>query len=322
MKKFWSGIGLMAAGLAAGIGMVVCFLEDSTFGASILLMLGAVLVIFGYNLTKTAVAELKEALATEKATGKKTTKKQITKHILVSVLVVVLVIGGLIAYSGMQAAEDLNYTARQLLNDIYDAEEYNEFQERLNRTPDMVRFFFQYEDELNAQKQEYFATIDAKAQEVSAGIAALEPLTKINSAEHYSQLRAKITELTVGSGSDFNDAVREKVENLDDLAKYEQQLEQLRETYAHKCESCNGAGGSTCNSCKGSGGSSCSSCGGAGKKVVTWYSEGDWGEKSYTSYKCTSCNGRGRRDCGSCNGGRRDCSHCDSGYYYIFEDDK
>jgi hypothetical protein len=39
-----------------------------------------------------------------------------------------------------------------------------------------------------------------------------------------------------------------------------------------------------------SGGSSskCSSCNGTGKKVVTWYSEGDWGETSYSSYKCTA----------------------------------
>ena len=49
----------------------------------------------------------------------------------------------------------------------------------------------------------------------------------------------------------------------------------------------------------GSGGSSgsgkCSYCNGPGKKLVTWYSEGDWGEASYSSYKCPQCNGTGRK---------------------------
>ena len=49
----------------------------------------------------------------------------------------------------------------------------------------------------------------------------------------------------------------------------------------------------------GSGGSSgsgkCSYCNGTGKKLVTWYSEGDWGETSYSSYKCPQCNGTGRK---------------------------
>lgn len=39
-----------------------------------------------------------------------------------------------------------------------------------------------------------------------------------------------------------------------------------------------------------------------GKKLVTWYSEGDWGEKSYSSYTCTSCNGKGKSTCSSCGG--------------------
>lgn len=37
----------------------------------------------------------------------------------------------------------------------------------------------------------------------------------------------------------------------------------------------------------------CSRCDGKGKIVVKWYSEGDWGEVSYSSYTCTACNGRG-----------------------------
>lgn len=40
--------------------------------------------------------------------------------------------------------------------------------------------------------------------------------------------------------------------------------------------------------------STCSDCNGTGKKLVKWYSEGDWGEVSYSSYTCTKCNGTGR----------------------------
>lgn len=40
--------------------------------------------------------------------------------------------------------------------------------------------------------------------------------------------------------------------------------------------------------------SKCSSCNGTGKKLVTFYSEGNWGSTSYSSYTCTKCNGTGR----------------------------
>lgn len=43
------------------------------------------------------------------------------------------------------------------------------------------------------------------------------------------------------------------------------------------------------------GGGTCSSCNGTGKKLVTWYSHGDWGETSYSSYDCPSCGGDGRK---------------------------
>ena len=46
---------------------------------------------------------------------------------------------------------------------------------------------------------------------------------------------------------------------------------------------------------KTSGNKSCSYCGGTGKKLVKWYSEGDWGSTSYSSYKCTYCNGTGKK---------------------------
>lgn len=52
---------------------------------------------------------------------------------------------------------------------------------------------------------------------------------------------------------------------------------------------------SSSSSSSGKGSSKCSSCNGSGKRVVKWYSNGDWGEVSYTTYKCTACNGTGRR---------------------------
>lgn len=44
-----------------------------------------------------------------------------------------------------------------------------------------------------------------------------------------------------------------------------------------------------------SGSGKCSVCNGRGKVSVKWYSEGDWGDVSYTSYDCTACGGDGRR---------------------------
>ena len=52
--------------------------------------------------------------------------------------------------------------------------------------------------------------------------------------------------------------------------------------------------GSSSGSYGSSSSSKCDYCNGTGKKVVTWYSEGDWGEKTYSSYTCTYCNGTGR----------------------------
>lgn len=37
----------------------------------------------------------------------------------------------------------------------------------------------------------------------------------------------------------------------------------------------------------------CPDCNGTGKKLVKWYSEGDWGEVTYTSYECPKCKGTG-----------------------------
>jgi len=43
------------------------------------------------------------------------------------------------------------------------------------------------------------------------------------------------------------------------------------------------------SSSKKSSGGSCSKCGGSGKILVTWYSEGNWGTTSYSSYDCPDC---------------------------------
>lgn len=44
-----------------------------------------------------------------------------------------------------------------------------------------------------------------------------------------------------------------------------------------------------------SSGTKCSSCNGTGKKVVTWYEHGNWGDTSYSSYDCPDCGGDGRK---------------------------
>ena len=51
----------------------------------------------------------------------------------------------------------------------------------------------------------------------------------------------------------------------------------------------NSSGGNSSSSKK------CTDCNGTGKKLVEWYTFGDWGDVSYTSYDCPSCNGTGRK---------------------------
>ena len=318
MKKFWSGIGMMALAVGFVALAVFCAIEGQGTIAVCLILLAAVGGIFGFMLTKTAVNELKELLEVEKLSGEKTTRRQITKHIVLTCMVFTLIIGSVVAISGYHAAEGLNVAAENALSGEYDSEALAEVETRVNNASKLVQLFFRYEEEIVAAKQAYLDKVDLRARELIAAIDVLEPVTKIESQQHCSELYAKVRELTLGSGS-FEQDVLQKVTNYHELSAYEEELNRVNAQYAHACNECKGNGSFSCSKCTG-GSIKCGTCNGSGKHVVTWYSNGDWGEKSYTSSKCGGCKGRGRRDCSSCNGGRNDCRACNSGYIYIYED--
>ena len=324
MKKFWGGLVLLLAGLGMAVLMVVCMTSNMVLLGSCLLILGIIAIVFGINLMKTAGRELKEQLAAEALTGEKTTRRKIAANVIVTVCILLAVGAAAVFISASVRAVDLNeyvsYTLERNEGN-QDLEYLAEIDERVARCGPIARsLFYKYGDEVQARKDAQMQAIRDRAAEITAGIDALEECTEIRSQEHYIQLSSAIYALKLMGSDEFTYQVRELVTNYDQLQAHEEQLEAVRANYRHTCNECKGNGGFTCDNCGGGGRLSCSYCNGSGKKVVTWYSNGDWGEKSYTSYDCTSCNGRGKRNCGSCNSGKRDCSACDSGYYYIYED--
>ena len=325
MKRVWGGLGILLVGLGL-LGLCIwAIVEESTFFAACLLMLGGGVVYGGYLFLKTAIVDLKERLAKEKETGEKTAKKEITKHVVLTAMVLVLAISAVVLGTGAINAADLNDYAGRVLEKPFSEDTLDdlaELEQRVSTLNPVERLFFAYGDEIETRKSEYYAKIRTHAEEISRGIDALPVCTKIESKAHYLQLCEDANKLCLDNSNGYEAEVRKAVTNYEKLEQHIAQIEHVRENYKHTCGNCNGSGGFVCTSCGGGGGKSCSSCGGSGKKLVTWYSHGDWGEKSYTSYKCTSCNGRGRRDCASCNGGRRDCSSCDNGCFYIYEDGK
>ncbi len=135
--------------------------------------------------------------------------------------------------------------------------------------------------------------VEERAAYIETEISKLRAVTAINSTEEYNAIVETCNSLRLSSSDSFEADVKAKVSNYADFEAYDNAFMALCKNYEVT---------KTCGSCSGSGRFSCSSCDGAGKTLVTWYSEGDWGEKSYTSYTCTSCNGRGSSSCSTCSG--------------------
>ena len=324
MKKFWIGLVLMVLGIGFGVLMVFTIMEDMIFLGSALLFLVAMLLIGGFSTIKAAVTELQELLQAEKLTGETKTKKQITKHVSVTVITVILIGAAALFISGSIEGTNLNNYAEYMLrnnDDATDNDYIKKIEESLaNAGPIARNFFFEYDDEIQSRKDAYQLSVQSRAKEISEKIDKLEECSKIDSASHYAELSSAINELKLDSADSFDAEVLQLVSNYDKLTQHEQKLETVRAQYCHTCGDCNGNGVFSCGSCGGAGRYSCSSCGGSGKILVTWYSHGDWGETSYTSYKCSSCNGKGKADCSSCSSGKKDCTACDDGNIYIYED--
>lgn len=161
------------------------------------------------------------------------------------------------------------------------------------------------------------ADIAEHAAALTAQIDALEVPEAFTSEDQYRDCLHAANDLKLGD-TPYETAICQQVENYDRIETYQEDLKDLLSTYEETCESCSGRGSYSCSSCSGGGRKTCSYCDGRGIKVVTWYSEGDWGEKSYTSYDCTYCDGSGRQRCSYCNGGSQDCGDCNGGIIYVF----
>lgn len=317
----WIGLAFLLAGLGLLALMVVLVINDSVFFASVLLMIGCLMTYGGFQMIKGAAANLKKQLEEEKAEGVKTTRKSITKHIVVTVAVLLVVALGFVGYAGFEGARYVNSSAEMCLTGDfteYSLANLERLEAEVAQMSPVEKLFFLYEEEMQDYRARYFENVEQRAREITAAIDGLVPCTQIESNSHYRQLLDAVEALELDDRDDYEASILSRVDNYDKLEAYLQQVEAVRDTYKHTCTDCEGRGYFTCTRCGGSGGGSCSSCDGKGKKVVTWYSNGDWGEVSYSSYDCSSCNGRGRYDCSSCSNGRDDCS-CEDGNVYIYE---
>lgn len=152
-----------------------------------------------------------------------------------------------------------------------------------------AKFFIDNYSEYDVFKQDSEKYLTDCANDVSEKISALEPLKEIESFDHYFELHDEIEAIEIDETTVFGKTLKQKVSNYSDLEKYKTDLSKLLKTYEVKCNKCGGTGQSTCDYCNG-----------RGKKTVTWYSEGDWGSQSYSSYDCTQCGGDGKTSCSNC----------------------
>ena len=310
---------LLAIGLLVG-GAVLC-VEIMVLG--IFLVIAGIMLLF-YSITELVAAgrELKELMAAEKASGTETTQRKVTKAWVIGGVCLTVVVGLAVFIYGLSQGNQMNYAAQRLLEreDRDLLESIAEFEEE-HKYDWLAKLFFTYEDEFDEVRNAHDNELRERARMLNERIPQLALPNRIESDGHYSKLFSAGNELRNLAAED-EAALRALVPDYDKIGQYMDALKQLRSTYQVTCNNCKGNGGFTCQSCHGSGKQTCSSCGGRGKTLVTWYSEGDWGETSYTSSTCGGCGGSGKRSCSQCSGGKHDCNLCDGGYNYIYENDR
>jgi len=191
----------------------------------------------------------------------------------------------------------------------------NEMDEHMDEAGVLARLFIRNKDEYVARKQENDAFIDAAAAELAEAIDGLEPFGALKSVEQTAQIQENIAAVKIdhdkyiaNTSREYYDELELRTANYAEFLAYEEAFDKKLDACREKCSNCRGDGW------RSSSGGTCSSCGGSGRKSVKWYSQGDWGTTSYTSYECTSCDGSGR-----ISGSRTRCSSCTDGYVYNFE---
>lgn len=304
----------MLVGVGLVVGGVVLVIEEKGFFFGVILVAFGALICMGVSkLIKLHWKNFKIRWKDEKAAGIKTLRKEVTKFSLCMSALVVVGVTGLVLATAVTSARRMNSYAEQLLKepiDSYVFEEIEEYDEKIKSVNKIGEMFFTKKNQVEKFKAEAQALITDRAEEINAEIAALTPVTSLNSTEQYNEIRSKISNIQLDDDSAFDAKVKEHITDYSTFETYKANFDKL-------CESCK----ITCGSCHGDGGSSkttsCSSCYGRGKIAVKWYSEGDWGEVSYTSYTCKSCNGKGRKTT------HQSCKYCGGdGFRFTFEENK
>ncbi len=287
-------------------GILVMSYDNPKVGL-IIAGLGALLALGSGALLKSNINTLKNNFKKQKEFSiESSLKKKIAATIVAFSVAVIIIPAVALSGYGIYDAQFVNNKADRLAEEPVDEEIFEkiaEFDEYYEEQGFITRIFYTKEDTVAKVKADAELILIDRAEEISAGISALEPQTKITSVEQYNGICDKLDSLKLSETDEFEKRVRERVENYDEFEKYSADFETLCNKYKVT---------KTCGSCRGRGRYSCSTCNGSGKCSVTWYEHGDWGEKSYSSYTCTKCNGVGRYSC-------RECGGDGTAVYYDFE---
>lgn len=299
---------LSLVSVVADIVGIVVMVAGEGFVGFIIIAIAAFFSWLFITCLKSQIIEASKALKREKEAGKNELKKKYILAGVVGVLSVcfIAVIAG--AIYGVNEASYLNYRAEKLIEEAVVNEgvfeELEEFDEYYNSKDAIARLFFSHKAEIEELRAQANNLVVERAKEIEETISKLKPCTKLSSYEEYRERYNELSALTLSEETAYDKNVKANVSNYAELEKHVADLDALIEKYRRVCSGCGGDGRGPRRSC--------SSCGGSGRHVVTWYSHGDWGEKSYTSYSCNSCNGSGgsSTSCRSCGG---------SGYIYNFK---
>ncbi len=287
------------------LGVISC-LEIGSEGIIIILggLAGVAIVSL---LLKSYRKKLNAMIKEEKEkTGTSKLEKKVTQTIRNYVAALVIVPMLFTCIYGFSNASHINERANELAQAPIDGdifEEIEEFNELYEKQGLFTKLFFTGKKKIEKVNSEVDLLVEKNAERISKGISSLKTYTALESEEQYKEIRKEANALKLSDYDEYEALVMEKVENYGDLEKYIDDIEKLHKSYevTETCSKCNGkvTGGSTY--------SRCSTCNGSGKRLVTWYSNGDWGEKSYSSYTCTSCNGSGKSkkskpSCSGCGG--------------------
>ncbi len=302
-QLFKSTIFLAAMSLlsvVADVVGIVVMVAGEGFVGFIIIAIAAFFSWLFITCLKSQIIESTKALKREKEAGKNELKKKYILAGVVGVLSVcfIAVIAG--AIYGVNEASYLNYRAEKLLEetvvneDVFDKLE--EFDEYYNSEDAIVRLFFSHKAEIEELRAQANNLVIERAKEIEESISKLKPCKKLSSYEEYTERRNELSALTLSEDTPYEKCIKANVSNYEELEKYIADLDTLIEKYRRVCSGCGGDGRGPRRSC--------SYCGGSGRRYVTWYSQGDWGEKSYTYYTCNSCKGSGgsSTSCRTCGG--------------------